>query len=103
MNVLFFLGLLFRQSPSFQYHPDHLIDRAWVARRVKLDQCLELQLFNRDCETAEAWMESREAFIKDDEEVTELSRTFCCAFCFCCAVIKKFIPNQITRCTNVTI
>lgn len=43
------------------------LEKAWVARRVKLDQCLELQLFNRDCETAEAWMESREAFIKDDE------------------------------------
>ena len=45
--------------------------RAWVARRVELDQCLKLQLFNRDCETAQAWIESREAFIKDDEGVSE--------------------------------
>lgn len=37
--------------------------RAWVARRVKLDQNLELQLFYRDCEQAEGWMAAREAFL----------------------------------------
>ena len=33
---------------------------------MKLDQCLELQLFYRDCEQAEAWMASREAFLAGD-------------------------------------
>lgn len=39
--------------------------RAWIARRAKLDQCLELQLFNRDCEQAETWMAAREASLED--------------------------------------
>jgi len=39
--------------------------RAWIARRDKLDQCLELQLFNRDCEQAETWMAAREASLED--------------------------------------
>ena len=34
---------------------------------MKLDQCLELQLFYRDCEQAENWMHSREAFLSSDE------------------------------------
>lgn len=42
-------------------------DRAWNKRRIKLDQCLELQLFYRDCEQAENWMASREAFIDADD------------------------------------
>lgn len=42
------------------------LERAWKARQEKLDQCLELQLFNRDCETAEQWMKSREKALKDD-------------------------------------
>ena len=42
------------------------LERAWKARQEKLDQCLELQLFNRDCETAEHWMKSRENALKDD-------------------------------------
>ena len=41
--------------------------RAWIARRMKLDQCLELQLFYRDGEQAENWMSSREAFLSSDE------------------------------------
>lgn len=41
--------------------------RAWVNRRHRLDQCLELQLFYRDCEQAEAWMSSREAFLKQEQ------------------------------------
>ena len=41
--------------------------RAWIARRMKLDQCLELQLFYRDCEQAEFWMASREAFLSGDQ------------------------------------
>jgi len=34
---------------------------------MKLDQCLELQLFYRDCEQAEFWMASREAFLSGDQ------------------------------------
>lgn len=41
------------------------LERAWKARQDKLDQCLELQLFNRDCETAEQWMKSRENALSD--------------------------------------
>jgi spectrin alpha len=42
------------------------LERAWKVRQSKLDECLELQLFNRDCETAEQWMKSRENALKDD-------------------------------------
>lgn len=38
---------------------------AWIARRARLDQCLELQLFNRDCEQAETWMAAREVSLED--------------------------------------
>jgi spectrin alpha len=43
-----------------------LLEQAWLARRAKLDQCLELQLFNRDCEQAETWMAAREASLQDE-------------------------------------
>ena len=43
------------------------LEKAWIARRMELDQCLELQLFYRDCEQAENWMSSREAFLATDE------------------------------------
>lgn len=36
------------------------LEFAWKERQRVLDQCLELQLFNRDCDTAEQWMEARE-------------------------------------------
>ena len=42
------------------------LEVAWKMRQEKLDQCLELQLFNRDCETAEQWMKSRENALRDD-------------------------------------
>ncbi len=45
-----------------------LFYRAWIARRAKLDQCLEMQLFNRDCEQAETWMAAREQSLRDDQE-----------------------------------
>ena len=45
------------------------LERAWNDRRLMLDQCLELQLFLRDCEQAENWMAEREAFVEADEEV----------------------------------
>ncbi|CAG0916965.1 unnamed protein product [Notodromas monacha] len=43
------------------------LEKAWIARRMKLDKCLELQLFYRDCEQAENWMTSRETFLSQDE------------------------------------
>uniref|UniRef100_A0A6G4ZWG4 Putative alpha-spectrin n=1 Tax=Rhipicephalus microplus TaxID=6941 RepID=A0A6G4ZWG4_RHIMP len=43
------------------------LEKAWIARRVKVDQCLDLQLFYRDCEQAENWMASREAFLGSDD------------------------------------
>lgn len=44
------------------------LEKAWVQRRMMLDQCLELQLFNRDCEQAENWMAAREAFLAIDDK-----------------------------------
>uniref|UniRef100_A0AAR2JQ37 Spectrin alpha chain, non-erythrocytic 1 n=1 Tax=Pygocentrus nattereri TaxID=42514 RepID=A0AAR2JQ37_PYGNA len=44
------------------------LEKAWVQRRMMLDQCLELQLFNRDCEQAENWMAAREAFLASDDK-----------------------------------
>ncbi|ODM90518.1 Spectrin alpha chain [Orchesella cincta] len=44
------------------------LEKQWIARRMQLDQCLELQLFYRDCEQAEAWMQSREAFLAEDKD-----------------------------------
>lgn len=32
------------------------LEEAWVARRKILDQCLELQLFYRECEQADNWV-----------------------------------------------
>lgn len=43
------------------------LEKAWIARRMQLDQCLELQLFYRDCEQAENWMSAREAFLAAEE------------------------------------
>jgi len=40
------------------------LEKAWIARRMQLDQCLELQLFYRDCEQAENWMTNRESFLQ---------------------------------------
>lgn len=60
-------------SPQIQEQVEKLngareeLEKAWVARRMKLDQCLELQLFYRDCEQAENWMASREAFLSSDD------------------------------------
>jgi spectrin alpha len=44
------------------------LEKAWIARRAKLDQCLELQLYNRDCEQAETWMAAREASLRDETD-----------------------------------
>ncbi|KAG5834943.1 hypothetical protein ANANG_G00266900 [Anguilla anguilla] len=44
------------------------LEKAWAQRRVMLEQCLQLQLFNRDCEQAEIWMAAREAFLASDDK-----------------------------------
>ena len=48
------------------------LENAYKLRKEKLDKCLELQLFTRDCETAEQWMKNRENALKDD--VTTIKR-----------------------------
>ncbi|XP_063696613.1 spectrin alpha chain [Culicoides brevitarsis] len=43
------------------------LEQAWTARRLQLDQNLDLQLYLRDCEQAENWMSAREAFLSAEE------------------------------------
>ncbi|KAL3092945.1 hypothetical protein niasHS_004972 [Heterodera schachtii] len=43
------------------------LEEAWVERRKVLDQCLELQLFHRDCEQCDTWMSAREAFLSQED------------------------------------
>ncbi|XP_017774793.1 PREDICTED: spectrin alpha chain isoform X2 [Nicrophorus vespilloides] len=43
------------------------LERAWIQRRVQLDQNLDLNLYYRDCEQAENWMSDREAFLASEE------------------------------------
>lgn len=43
------------------------LEDAWVRRRRILDQCLEVQLFYRDCEQADTWMSAREAFLNQED------------------------------------
>ncbi|KAI0981312.1 hypothetical protein GJ496_007485 [Pomphorhynchus laevis] len=45
------------------------LEFAWKERQRILDQCLELQLFNRDCDSAEQWMESRERSMASTADV----------------------------------
>ena len=40
------------------------LENGWNDTNRKLDQCLDLQMFNRDCEQAENWMEARENSLK---------------------------------------
>ena len=40
------------------------LEQRWMDRRLKLDQCLELQVFNRESEQAETWMVAREQFLE---------------------------------------
>ncbi|VEN43034.1 unnamed protein product [Callosobruchus maculatus] len=59
-------------SPEIQEKLEQLnaaradLERAWIDRRLQLDQNLELNLFYRDCEQAENWMSDREAFLASD-------------------------------------
>jgi len=43
------------------------LEQAWTARRLQLDQNLDLQLYLRDCEQAENWMHARESFLNAEE------------------------------------
>lgn len=43
------------------------LEKAWQVRRTRVEECLDLQLFYRDCEQAENWMASREAFLRSDD------------------------------------
>ncbi|XP_031333128.1 spectrin alpha chain isoform X3 [Photinus pyralis] len=60
-------------SPEIQEKLEQLnkareeLERAWIERRVQLDQNLDLNLFYRDCEQAENWMSDREAFLASEE------------------------------------
>lgn len=44
------------------------LDDAYKIRRAKLDQCLEMQHFIRDCEQAETWMAARESSLHQTDE-----------------------------------
>ena len=44
------------------------LEAAWAARNRTLDQCLDLQMFNRDCEQAENWMEARESSLQQQQQ-----------------------------------
>ncbi|KAH7638391.1 alpha spectrin [Dermatophagoides farinae] len=50
------------------------LNSSWDRRQHRLQQCLDLQLFNRECEQAENWMGNREAFLKtqDDDDNVEI-------------------------------
>eukprot|EP00117_Sycon_ciliatum_P010415 scpid4432/ scgid12327/ Spectrin alpha chain, brain; Alpha-II spectrin; Fodrin alpha chain; Spectrin, non-erythroid alpha chain len=43
------------------------LEKAWQARKQRLDQCLDLQLFNRDSEQAELWMQQRENWLAKED------------------------------------
>ncbi|VDP84941.1 unnamed protein product [Echinostoma caproni] len=39
----------------------------WEARRIQLEQCMDLQLFYRDVEQAESWMSKQEALLENKD------------------------------------
>lgn len=47
------------------------LEQLWNEKRDKLDQCLELQLFYRDCQQGESYMDSREAFISESGDTEQ--------------------------------
>ncbi|OQV13288.1 Spectrin alpha chain [Hypsibius exemplaris] len=47
------------------------LNKEWANRQKRLDDCLELQLFNRDCEQLDTWMKNREEFVRSEEEGDE--------------------------------
>ncbi|XP_045402991.1 spectrin alpha chain, erythrocytic 1 [Lemur catta] len=44
------------------------LEKAWEQRKKILDQCLELQLFQVDCDQVESWMVTRENFLRSDDK-----------------------------------
>ncbi|XP_032949083.1 spectrin alpha chain, erythrocytic 1 [Rhinolophus ferrumequinum] len=44
------------------------LEKAWEQRKKMLDQCLELQLFQGNCDQAESWMVARENFLRSDDK-----------------------------------
>ena len=49
-------------SYQYNFHTND-IHRAWLSRKLLLDQCLNLEQFNHEAEQAESWMAKREAFL----------------------------------------
>ena len=63
---------LVKEKLGALYHAFQDLERAWTERNEKLRQCLDLQLFYRECEQAESWMANRESFLTspdDDDNV----------------------------------
>ncbi|XP_036895269.1 spectrin alpha chain, erythrocytic 1 isoform X2 [Sturnira hondurensis] len=44
------------------------LEKAWNQRKKMLDQCLEFQLFQGNCDQVESWMLARENFLKSDDK-----------------------------------
>ncbi|KAM5293714.1 spectrin alpha chain, erythrocytic 1 [Glossophaga mutica] len=44
------------------------LEKAWNHRKKMLDQCLEFQLFQGNCDQAESWMVARENFLRSDDK-----------------------------------
>ncbi|KAM5202520.1 spectrin alpha chain, erythrocytic 1 isoform 2-T6 [Hipposideros larvatus] len=44
------------------------LEKAWEQRKKMLDQCLDLQLFQGNCDQAESWMMARESFLRSDDK-----------------------------------
>ncbi|XP_053523981.1 spectrin alpha chain, erythrocytic 1 isoform X2 [Artibeus jamaicensis] len=44
------------------------LEKAWNQRKMMLDQCLEFQLFQGNCDQVESWMLARENFLKSDDK-----------------------------------
>ena len=67
-QFVFIIQLFHSYSINNSVNLSYSLCRAWIARRAKLDQCLEMQLFQRDCEQAETWMAAREATLEDNAD-----------------------------------
>nr|XP_036879805.1 spectrin alpha chain, erythrocytic 1 [Manis javanica] len=44
------------------------LEKAWEKRKKMLDQCLQWQLFQGDCDQAESWMAAHENLLRSDEQ-----------------------------------
>lgn len=45
----------------------HLLE-LWETRRILYEQCMDLQLYLRDCEQADTWMAKQEAFLANEDK-----------------------------------